>query len=98
MTFMYLHLRTNEQGGINAEVKNDGTFTSLGGPNSQRSDRPFAVFRIESFEGLSFIDEDMLLIELFKRYSTADLASRLQIRFTDKELLNMLSDRLKEGS
>jgi len=96
MTFMYLHLRTDKDGKIHATVMSHGalTFSSLGGPNSQASHGPFAVFRIEGFDGLENVDERLLMQELFRRYTTKELLQQLQINMTTRELIELLSDRL----
>lgn len=99
MPFMYLHLHTDDDG-INAEVKNSGelSFSSLGGASSQRSDRPFAVFRIASFSGLSAVDEVQLLDELMRRMTTKELMRHFSLSFTTDELLEMLRTRIKDNA
>lgn len=95
--FMYLHLRVGSNGEIHAEVKNSGelTFSSLGGPSGQRSDYPFSVMRIERFDGLSAINEEQLLAEILRRYSTKELLHHLGLEFTDDELVTLVKDRLR---
>lgn len=95
--FMYLRLDTDENGKVHATVLNQGSlpFSSLGGPNSQRSDGPFSVMKIHSFLGLENIDENDLLQEVFRRYTTKELIDHLIPRFTKDELLGMIRDRMK---
>jgi hypothetical protein len=95
--FMYLHLRTDRDGKIHAEVKSHGAlgFSSLGGPTSKRSDLPFAVFEIDDFTGLGAIDEDSLFAELFRRVSTKELLRRIGCEFTNSELIEMLQERMR---
>jgi hypothetical protein len=95
MSFTYLHLFADE-GDIYAEVRNSGelTFSSLGGPNSRPSKRPFAVFALEEFTGLSAIPDRQLLDELFRRYTTKEIASRLNLTLSTDELIELLRQRL----
>ena len=98
MAFMYLHLEADEAGHIKATVKNNGaTPTSLGGPNSQMTHAPFAVVRVWEFDGIGAIDDRTILDEVFRRFTTKDLANQLNIHMTDKELVNLLSDRLRRA-
>jgi hypothetical protein len=96
MSFMYLHLSTSASGGIHALVQNQGVLkvTSLGGPNSQLSNQPFAVFRIESFDGLEHLSDNELVDEILRRFTTKELLQKLQIHLTSKELLELLVNRL----
>jgi hypothetical protein len=99
MGFMYLHLRTADQGReIRATVMSHGapTVSSLGGPNSRPSHGPFAVFQIDGFDGLENVDEKLLMQELFRRYTTKELLQQLQLNMTTRELLELLSDRLTD--
>lgn len=97
MAFMYLHL-TAKDDGVHAEVRNSGElkFSSLGTPSGQRSDYPFSVMRIESFTGLSAINEELLLTEILRRYSTKELLHSFGLEFTNEELVALLKDRLRE--
>lgn len=94
---MYLHLRSNREGEIEAEVKNSGElkFSSLGGPSSQMSDHPFAVFKISEFSGIDCIETDDLYSELIRRCGNSYLLNRLEIDLTNEELVRMLTERLK---
>jgi hypothetical protein len=93
---MYLHLRVNDQGSIKATIKNDGDLGTLGTSSSQNSRAPFAVFRIEEFDGIEALDDRALMDEVFRRFSTKDMMTRLQINLTDAEIIAMIRDRLKE--
>lgn len=98
MTFMYLHLRTDKEGRVFASVKNQGapTVSSIGGPNSRPSHGPFAVLQIDGFDSLEHVDNDEYIRELFRRFTTKEIARRMQIHMTTKELLDLLSDRLMD--
>lgn len=97
MPFMYLHLHASASGKVHALLQNQGVLkvTSLGGPNSQLSNQPFAVFRIESFDGLENLSDNELVNELLRRFTTKELLQRLQIHLTSKELLELLVNRLE---
>ncbi len=105
--FMYLHLRIDGDHVI-AEVKNSGelTFSSIGGPNSQRSDYPFSVIRISEFTGLSAISTEDLLAEILRRHGHMDAIVRrlingddlilwLQRNLSDKQLIELVSSLLE---
>jgi hypothetical protein len=98
MTFMYLHLMTDQYGKVHASVKNNGalTFSSLGGPDSQGSHGPFAVFKIEDFDGIENIDNENLLNELLRRFTVRQLIQYIQIHMSTKEILELLSERLTD--
>ena len=95
--FMYLHLSTDEDGKVHATVQNHGTLKvgSLGGPTSQPSSGPFAVFKIESLEGADFLSDETLITLLFGRFTTKELMVRLQLNLSTDELLDILRERLK---
>ena len=85
--------------GIVAEVKNEGQMAdrpvSLGTPNSQRSNGPFAVLKIMEFRGLSCIDEDDLWSELIGRLGEDTIRRKLSNELTKEDLMKILDDRLR---
>lgn len=97
MSFMYLSLWTDKEGKAVAKLQNHGAlqFSSLGGPNSRRTDHPFAVFQIDTFQGIEALDDGELVKELLRRFTTKEILQRLQIHLTSDEILRLLSDRLK---
>jgi hypothetical protein len=96
MGFMYLHLKSDDQGKIHATVQPDGTlpFVTLGSENTRWSGRPFAVFQIESFQGLTSIDTRDLELEVINRLGEDGLRSRLASELSTNDLLGMLRDRI----
>lgn len=96
MPFMYLHLFAGHDGKLRAEIKNHGSFNTLGTGSSQMSQAPSAVFRLEAFLGIECIEERDLLNELMKRYTTKELMRRFSLEFSDQELLDMLRERLRD--
>lgn len=95
MTFMYLMLK-NTENGIAVTVVNDGVVpSSLGSANSRWSvGRPFAIYAIDSFDGLEAISTKDLLVEIQQRLSPQELRNRLKWEITTEELLEMLRERL----
>lgn len=97
MTFMYLHLRSDKEGKVHARIQPSGEmkFSSLGGPNSQQTNMPFAVMRIEAFDGLEHIADGELLAELLRRQSATATLRSLAASMSNDDLLRMIEQRLK---
>ena len=94
MSFMYLHLKTEKDGNVLAEVKTEGKPPSLGSANSRPSYGPFAVFRIDEFRGLENIDLDDLLAEVRQRLTPAQALTRLAGSIPDDDLVSMIRERM----
>lgn len=96
MPFMYLHLRADKERQIHATVKSQGEMKThhLGTENSRWSSSPFAVFQLESFDGIECIDTDELVAELRRRMTPKQLMQRIEFQFTSEELLEMVAKRM----
>jgi hypothetical protein len=97
---MYLHLNAGKNvGDISVEVKNHGAlqFSSLGTSSSQRTDHPFAVFKIAQFTGIDCIDTDDLYEELLRRYGSEGLLERMQRDLSNEDVATMVKERLGRG-
>jgi len=99
MPFMYLALDVDDQGGIHASVKNEGSFkwATLGGPNSRISHAPFAVFQIAGFDGIDCLTDEELISELTNRLPTRELFHRMRIELSLDDLLVLIKDRATRG-
>jgi hypothetical protein len=99
MGFMYLALYWEEDG-ISADVIKDGElrFRSLGSENSRIGSRPFSVFQIEHFTGLSNINTNDLEREVIRRIGADGLLERLKAEVSDMDLINELGRRHGQGN
>lgn len=99
MSFMYLHLFKGKEGDIRATVMPHGhrpRTDTVGSETSRMTHGPFAIFQIDEFTGIENISTDDLIVELRTRVTPHQLMQRLEFSFTDKELLELIAERMTE--
>ena len=94
--FRYLKLSYNPEGGINAEVCEDGNlkFVSVGSDTTRMSYGPFAVFQIEEFTGLANIYTEDLISEIRRRLSHERIVAEFMSDVSADDILAQIRRRM----